>query len=304
MATVLAVDGLSKAYGPVAALRDVTLTLCGGETLGIIGPNGAGKSTFARLIVGLESPDAGVIRHERLAEGQRRWSVGYAPQQTSVYPSLSVMENLEFFAALGSYNGAGPTGIDDLLHHLGLDGLAGKRVAHLSGGQQRLVHVAIAMLGRPEVLILDEPTIGADVIARSNLLSRLSNHVADGGALIYTSHYLSEFDKLANLRLAFLIEGSVRAVGSIDELVARLGRNYVELLFPGSDLSLSEPLAESVEFEVVSNQSRIRILESDPAVVRALVEQIIAEVGVPENLQTVHPALDEIYEVMLSGQEG
>ena len=219
---VLVVEGVSKSYGAVQALEGVTLSLHKGETLGIIGPNGAGKTTLARLVVGLDSPDSGVIRYQPRPDGHARRTLGYAPQQTGLYRSLSVYENLEFFYALARHSGAGRASIGDLLDELGIGDYAAKKVAWLSGGQQRLVHVAVALLANPEILILDEPTVGADVIVRSNLLSRLSRYVTGGGSLIYTSHYLSEFEALANLRLAFLISGSLREVGTIEELVDRV----------------------------------------------------------------------------------
>jgi ABC-2 type transport system ATP-binding protein len=216
--------GLHKRYGDVAALDGFDLRITAGEIVGLIGRNGAGKSTFAAAVAGAIRPDRGVVRvagvdvHAQLRRTRHR--VGLAAQELEVYPTATVVENLRFFGGLyGLRAGRLVREIDQVTVALGLGDMVGRRVGTLSGGQQRRVHAAVALLHRPDVLLLDEPTVGADPASRTALLSAVRERAEDGAAVCYTTHYLPELVEL-DAAVAVVAAGRVVARGDRRALLA------------------------------------------------------------------------------------
>ena len=219
-----AATSVSKAYGTTRALDGVSFTVGSGETVGLLGPNGAGKSTLLNMLSGLRRPDAGTV--ELFGQDPRdplaRRELGTTPQATSVPATLRVREIVDFVAA--HYSDPIPTA--RLLADFGLSSAAGKQSGGLSGGQQRRLLVALALVGRPRLVILDEPTTGLDVEARETLWERLAAYRAGGGTLLITSHYLEEIQALAS-RVVVINEGSVVADGNVDEIRGRVSVSRV-----------------------------------------------------------------------------
>lgn len=219
-----AAHGVSKAYGATTALDGVDFTVTAGETVGLLGPNGAGKSTLLNLLSGLRQPDSG--RVELFGQDPRnplaRQALGTTPQATSVPATLRVRETVDF---VGSHY-ASPVPTAELLDGFGLGAASNKQCGGLSGGQQRRFLVALALVGRPRLVILDEPTTGLDVEARENLWERLADYRAGGGTLLITSHYLDEIQTLAS-RVVVINGGSVVADGNVDAIRSRVSISRV-----------------------------------------------------------------------------
>ncbi|MCB0975833.1 MAG: ABC transporter ATP-binding protein [Acidimicrobiales bacterium] len=235
---LLRVSAVSKSYGDHEALHEVDLDVAAGEICGLLGPNGAGKTSLVSIIAGLRSPDSGTVTVDGLdvtTDRRTRGLVGLAGQETAVYPTLSARANLELMgglAGLGRREVA--TRIDEVAPALELDGLLDRKVRFLSGGEKRRVHTGMAMLHRPRLLMLDEPTTGVDVATRTRLLAAIRELAArDGCAVLYSTHYLQEIDDLG-ASVAVLDRGRMLARGRRDELVDRYASGFVELTFGGT----------------------------------------------------------------------
>ena len=226
-------QGIHKSYGTHEVLRGVDLRVEPGQILGLLGRNGAGKSTLITILCGLRRADSGTasICGHRPTSAEASRSIGYAPQELGIYPDLSVAQNL---AAFGELHGLGrreaASRAGEVMDLLGLTEKRGQRASHLSGGQQRRLHTGMAIMHRPRLVFMDEPTVGADVEARSQILRAVRQLADDGAAVVYTSHYLAEFEELGS-DIAILNEGRVVASGALEEIVSRHGHAEVTLEF-------------------------------------------------------------------------
>lgn len=220
----------------MTALDGLDLRVEPGEIVGLIGHNGAGKSTFINIAAGLERSDAGSVLvagyDAQRAPRQARSRLGLAPQNLALYLHATGWDNLRLFAGLAGLRGRRMRRrIDEVTTAMGLSGLLERPVGLLSGGQQRRLQAATALLHRPPVLLLDEPTVGADLEARRALLAVIRNYAEHGAAICYTTHYLSELEELG-ASLAVLAAGKVIARGTRDDLLADLPGN-LRLRFAG-----------------------------------------------------------------------
>jgi ABC-2 type transport system ATP-binding protein len=216
--------GVHKRYGKVQALRGVDLELRGGELLALLGPNGAGKTTAIALLLGLLRADSGTVELFG-ADPQdiaARRNIGVMLQDASLPPTLKVGELLRLTA---SYYPA-PRGVVESAELAGVADLLQRSYAKLSGGQQRRVQFALALCGRPRLLFLDEPTVGMDIQARQKLWSAIRALVADGCAVVLTTHYLEEAEALAT-RVCVMAHGRIISEGSVDALRARVSLKRV-----------------------------------------------------------------------------
>jgi ABC-2 type transport system ATP-binding protein len=222
----LALTGVVKAYGRgPRALDGVDLEAAAGRITALLGPNGAGKSTLVSLAAGLTRPDAGEVRvlgEDPAVRGARvRRQIGLAPQEIGVYPQLTVRTNLRAFAELhGAKPRAARARAAELLEPFALQDLADRPAGRLSGGEQRRLHAAIALVNHPRLVILDEPTAGADPSTREHILQAVRDLAAGGTAVVYTTHYLPEVERL-DADIVLLEHGRVIARGSLAELIER-----------------------------------------------------------------------------------
>lgn len=227
--TELLLEGVTKHFGSITALNGFDLHVAAGEIAGLVGHNGAGKTTFARIVAGLITPEAGTVI---VAAGPARFArplVGLAPQELALYPTATARDNLLLFAGLYGIRRKEALGrVTDLAGDLVLDEVLDRKVKDLSGGQQRRLQTATAMIHRPRVLLLDEPTVGADPVTRDALLAVVRAAADEGAAVVYTTHYLPELEAL----------GATVAVADHGRIIAR--GDQASLLAAGSATTLDD----------------------------------------------------------------
>lgn len=226
LSPIASLVGVTKAYGDAVALDDVSLAFAPGEIVGLLGPNGAGKTTLVSLLQGLRAPSSGSVRlfgnDPRLASTRQR--LGCTPQETALPAMLKVRETLDFVGR----NFADHLQPDEVADLFDLGELMGSQVGALSGGQRRRVSVALAFVGKPQLVLLDEPTTGLDVDARRMLWNALLRQHEEGATLVVSSHYLEEIQALAQ-RVIVLDHGKVLADDTIQGVLDHVGRRVVEL---------------------------------------------------------------------------
>jgi ABC-2 type transport system ATP-binding protein len=221
----LQVQGLRKAYGSRTAVESVSFQVMPGQVLGLLGPNGAGKSTTVGMICGLTTPDAGEIRLRgglSLASDEAAYKhrLGLVPQDLALYEELPAHVNVELFGSLYGLSGARlRERTASVLALVGLADRAGDKPATFSGGMKRRLHIACALVHDPEVILLDEPTAGVDPQSRNAIFDNLEHLKAAGKALIYTTHYMEEAERLAD-HVVIVDHGRVVASGTQAELYA------------------------------------------------------------------------------------
>jgi ABC-2 type transport system ATP-binding protein len=239
-ATVLTIRNLRKTFGPLVAVDDVSFSLAQGQLVGLLGPNGAGKTTTVSMSAGLVTPDRGevLVGGHRLAgdtdPAKRR--IGLVPQDLALYDELSARDNLRFFGAL--YGLAGRALDDAVVNALELVELADRArdaVKTFSGGMKRRLNLAAGLLHDPEILLLDEPTVGVDPQSRNAIFDKLEILKGRGKALLYTTHYMEEVERLAD-RIVVMDHGKVIAEDTLAGLQSRFatvggGKATLEAVF-------------------------------------------------------------------------
>jgi ABC-2 type transport system ATP-binding protein len=233
-------SGLVKRYGDLVAVDDVSFTIAPGETYGLLGPNGAGKTTAISMVAGILAPDAGQVTlagHRMSPESAAsKARAGYVPQDIALYLDLTARENLRFFASLyGMPRHAAKRRVAEVLEVVGLADRAGDTVATYSGGMRRRLNIAVGLLHRPTLLILDEPTVGVDPQSRNAILANVEALAGEGMAVLYTTHYMEEAERLCD-RVAIIDLGRLIAEGTPRELTAMVGERDRVLLAATGDL--------------------------------------------------------------------
>ncbi len=220
---------LVKTFGSIRAVDGVDIALPAGRIYGLLGPNGAGKTTLIRLLVGLARPTSGeaLVLGRRVPSREMLASVGYMTQADGIYPELSVWENIRFFAAL--YGRFDRARLMEALRVVELDDRAGTPVLQLSGGMRRRLSLACALVHRPSVVVLDEPTVGIDPALRVQFWRHFRSLSAAGATLLISSHVMDEADRCDEL--LFIRAGKVIARGSGADLRRRAGTDDLETAF-------------------------------------------------------------------------
>ncbi len=229
--TLLRVDRLSKSFGQLRAVDGVSFDIQEGEIYGLLGPNGAGKTTTISMVCGLLRADAGDV----YIAGSTLWSdpqaarrlMGVVPQEIALYEELSGRENLEFWGRIAGLGAAeAKTRAVELLEALTLSDRARDAVKNYSGGMKRRINLGCALMHRPRLLLLDEPTVGIDPQARANILEFVRALRDSGTAILYTTHYLEEAETLCS-RIGVIDHGKLLAEGTLTELRERLGDDQI-----------------------------------------------------------------------------
>ena len=227
-ATAIDVEALRVVRGGTAALDNISVAVAAGRVTGLLGPSGSGKSTLLRALVGVQRVESGrvTVFGEWAGSPSLRARIGYLTQAPSVYADLSVRENLRYFGRIVGVSGER---VDDVIETVALGGFAGRVVARLSGGQRARVSLATALLNDPELLVLDEPTVGLDPVLRRDLWDTFHALAARGRTLLVSSHVMDEADRCHDLLL--LREGRLLARGTPQELRARTATPDLESVF-------------------------------------------------------------------------
>jgi ABC-2 type transport system ATP-binding protein len=225
IATVIQAFNLRKSYGTICAVDDLSFDIQAGETFGLLGPNGAGKSTTIGMLIGLVAPDAGDVRvgSSKPTDAATRMRIGLAPQTLSLYDELTAQENLAFFGRL--YGLRGGRLADRVAWGLRLSGLSDRakhRVGTFSGGMKRRLNIAVGLIHNPQVLLLDEPTVGVDPQSRNHIFDTIEQLSQAGLTILYTTHYMEEAERLCD-RVAIMDKGRLLALDTVSQLIRQHG---------------------------------------------------------------------------------
>ena len=304
--------GLGRRFGEVRALRDVDLVAESGVVLAVLGPNGAGKTTFVRMLATLLRPDAGTLRvcgadvvRER---GRVRSVIGLAGQAAAVEPAMTGRENLRMVAVLfGLSRRDARVAAADTLDRFGLAEVADRRAGTYSGGQRRRLDLAAGLVGRPRLLLLDEPTTGLDPRSRAQLWDAVGALVEDGTDVVLTTQYLEEADRLAG-RLVVLDHGAVIADGSPAELKAAAGHDVIAVgVGRPADLTVLADLAADLGYTGVrTNAGALTVswpTTDGPAALARLVPELARRAVEVAEIASRRPSLDEVF-LQLTGDGG
>lgn len=286
---IVQVVGVTRTYGDVTALEDVSLDLARGGLVGLLGPNGAGKSTLIGLLCGQRKPTSGHVEifggDPRAPMNRRR--LGITPQETGLPPTLRVGEVLSFVAA----HYPNPLEIAPLLDRFGLTDKERSQTGGLSGGQKRRLALALALVGRPELVLLDEPTTGLDVEARRHVWSAIRDYHDSGGTVVLSSHNMAEVEELAR-RVVVIDRGRVVADDDVATIRTRVATRRVTLR---ASVLPDLPGAE----HLTSDGDRHELLTSDSD---AIVRELVTSGAAFSDLEVVSASLEEAF-VALTGQE-
>jgi ABC-2 type transport system ATP-binding protein len=245
------VKNLKKSFGELHAVQGVDLVAQKGEILSLLGPNGAGKSTIISILSGLLAPsggDASIMGHSVTEEPQAaKASLGVVPQDIALYPDLSARENLVFWGKMYGLRGATlKSRVDEVLEIIGLTGRQKDRVSKFSGGMKRRVNIGVALLHRPDVVIMDEPTIGIDPQSRRHILDNVKELNRQGMTVLYTTHYMEEAAELSD-HIAIMDLGKVIAYGTHNDLIKLVGeQTRIDLSLDAESAKISD-VWQSVE---------------------------------------------------------
>ncbi len=296
-------EQLSKRFGQLVAVRDVSLDVHRGEIFGVLGPNGAGKSTTIRMLCGILDPSGGrgtVVGYDIAKESERiKERIGYMTQRFSLYEDLTVLENLRFYAGIYGIGRAARTArIDAAVARAGLGDRRKQIAGTLSGGWKQRVALACATVHEPPLLFLDEPTAGVDPVSRRDFWAQIHRIAAEGTTVLVTTHYMDEAERCH--RLAFIFGGRVLDVGTPEEIVARRGLSAAELEV--DDPRRAEALlAEHDQVDETAHYGRVlRVVTRRGSDALALAEGVLGGAGITvKGARTAHPTVEDAFVSMV-----
>ena len=299
---VLEARGLRKAFKDLVAVKDVSFHIAEGETYGLLGPNGAGKTTTISMAIGLLERDAGEVlvdgREIRTTSTDAKAAIGYVPQDIAIYPDLSARENLMFFGHLYGLTGKPLAArVDEVLETIGLKERAKDRSGEFSGGMKRRLNIGIGLLHKPRLLMLDEPTVGVDPQSRNAILESVEQLSAAGMAVLYTTHYMEEAERLCD-RVGIIDEGEIKAEGTRAELVRLVGERDKVRLTASGHLAGALPALRAVPgvVEATAGEERLDLLvdEADRALAAILAAASGAGISV-HSVDVDEPNLEAVF---------
>ena len=272
---MIKIENLCKRYAEKQALDNLSLTIESGSIFGLLGPNGAGKTTLISILNGLTTFDSGEVLifglplASHLIEIRKRCSL--IPQSLAFYDNLSVIENINFFAGVQKIKGAQKkTNIDYAVEINRLQSMLNQKAGTLSGGQKRRLNIAIGLLNNPDVLFFDEPTVGIDPQSRNEILSTIQAFKADNKAVIYTSHYMPEIEKICD-HVAIINAGNIIKQGDIASMLATDDKQISIEIYEADLHLLKACCAQCPELTIVT-QTMLSLKSNDDAVLYQLLQ--------------------------------
>ena len=293
MPTVIEVAGLTKRFGSLTAVDDVSFSVERGEIFGLLGKNGAGKTTTVEILEGYQSPDEGRVQvlgvDPKKGGGAWKDRIGLVLQDSDFDPSHTVAETVNLFAGFFSQ----PKSVPETLALVGLTDKANVRIGRLSGGQRRRVDVALGIVGSPELLFLDEPTTGFDPSARREFWTMLEGLRSAGTSILLTTHYMEEAQHLCD-RIAILAAGRIVAEGTSTSLIALAGTTTVRFnLTVGLDVAALSRAA-GIDFQVRGDVVSATLPRAQSQLL-ALLGHVEREALELDGLEVVRPTLDDVF---------
>jgi len=301
-AEAIRVERVSKRFAEVQAVADISFSVERGEVFGFLGPNGAGKTTTINMLTGLARPDSGrllVAGHDLAGKSRRaQRHLGVVPDESNLYPELSGFANLCFCAALyGLGRAERRQRARQLLKRLGLDEAGGRRFGGYSKGMKRKLTIAAALIHRPEILFLDEPTTGIDVASARQIRNLIAEQHAGGTTIFLTTHYIEEAERLCN-RIAFIVSGRIVRSDSVERLLEPLqGKHLVQITCAGGAEKAAAVLEQSFgELRLQAEAGgRLRVEADRPVPVGSLVRHL-EERGIEVlEARRRRPSLEEVF---------
>ena len=301
-APTLTCSGLVKRFGARLAVDGVGFEIARGETYGLLGPNGAGKTTSISMICGLLARDGGevVVDGRPIHPGTTaaKAAIGYVPQDLAIYPDLTARENLVFFGQLYGLGGKPLAArVAELLEVIGLSDRAKDRTEQFSGGMKRRLNIAIGLLHRPKLLVLDEPTVGVDPQSRNAILSSVQELGREGMAILYTTHYMEEAERLCD-RVGIIDEGRIRAEGTRRELVDLVGQRDRVSLTAAGDLAAAAAAARALPgvHGATAREGGLDLIVSDGRTMLPRLLQGLSVDGVTiRSVEVIEPDLEAVF---------
>ena len=302
MDAVLNVDGLVKRYGDRVAVDHLSFSVNKGEVFGLLGPNGAGKTTTLSILSSLLGADGGrvtICGHDLKNERRKvKPLIGIVPQEIALYPSLSARDNLNFFGSVyGLKGGQLKARVNETLTAVGLADRAGDAVQSFSGGMKRRVNIAAGLIHHPQILFLDEPTVGVDPQSRNFIFEYVEHLKSEGMTVIYTTHYMEEAERLCD-RIAIVNEGRIIAMDTPQGLINLLGGGIVRLgLKPADAVLLMKPASSLPHVKSVSgieDALEIEVLDANKALIE-LLDLCNANNTPIQSLEVLQPNLESVF---------
>jgi ABC-2 type transport system ATP-binding protein len=300
METIIHTEHLSRRFGSLVAVEDVSLDVRKGEVFGVLGPNGAGKSTTIRMLCGILQPSGGkgtVVGFdiEKQAE-QIKLHIGYMTQRFSLYDDLSVWENLWFFAGIYGLSGKRrKQRVDEVIEKSGLADRRKQLAGTLSGGWKQRVALASATIHEPPLLFLDEPTAGVDPVSRREFWDQIHRIAAAGTTILMTTHYMDEAERCH--RLAFIFRGRLLDVGTPAEIVERRGLHVLEVEVDAIT-DAAEHLRAQPEIDAVSHYGHTLRVATRAANPQAQLKQLLPEHAL-RDLREVRTTVEDAFVSMV-----
>lgn len=279
----MSVEEISKSFGDKKAVKNLSFAVEKGEAYGLLGPNGAGKSTTISMLFGLLKPDSGdvLVGNFSLKQNARaaKRLLGFVPQEIALYAELSAKENLDYWGRLYGLGGkALQQRIDEVLQIVDLKSNAKDRISTFSGGMKRRINIAAALMHEPQILIMDEPTVGIDPQSRNHILSTVKNLNEAGTTIIYTSHYMDEVEFLCS-RIGIIDHGQIIAEGTVPELRKIIGeQSELEIVLSKQADGIAGKLKQiPLISQVKAEDNLVRLITSQPAEALAQAAQVVAQ---------------------------
>ncbi|MCC2117252.1 ABC transporter ATP-binding protein [Bacillus halotolerans] len=301
---MLQAENIKKAYGKKTIVKGISFSLKKGESFGLLGPNGAGKSTTISLISGLVPLDGGEITVGGYAIGKdtnkAKQKIGIVPQEIALYPTLTAQENLVFWGKMyGLTHGEAKKRSAEVLEYVGLTERAKDKIETFSGGMKRRINIGAALMHKPELLIMDEPTVGIDPQSRNHILETVKQLNETGMTVIYTSHYMEEVEYLCD-RIGIIDQGEMIAIGTKNDLCSRLGGDtIIQMTVSGADegfLSDVRSLAYVNDVTVSESELKIEVAAAHhEKVVTSLLTEAAAHQTNLLSLQVQEPNLERLF---------